>query len=122
MRNNEAVTVYPSLARAAATYNVELDNPDSSGLDLIIDITAVGAGPGTVVATVEGIDPASGKHYTILASATLNGVATTILRIGRALTASANVIANLHLPKKLNVKVVVAVNDVTFSIGANLIR
>lgn len=120
--NNERVTVYPSLSRDAATYNADFINPDGNGLDLIIDVTDVGAGPGTVTVTIEGVDPASGKKYTILASAVINATGTTILRVGRGLTASANVVANSHIPKKVNVKAVVATNAVVFSVGANLIH
>jgi hypothetical protein len=109
----------------AAVRNVPFTNPGCTGCDLIIDITDedTGGGAGNVVFTLQGVDEASGKKYTILASAALVAIATTILRVGRGLTASANVVANSHLPKKMNLLITPGnANPMIYSVGLNLIR
>lgn len=86
-------------------------------LDLVIDITVPNGG--TLTVTIVGIDPASGKVYTILASAGLVAGATTVLRVGPALTAAANLVANDFIPLLWGVQVVVATASMTFSLGAS---
>ena len=117
---NEAVTVTPSSSKAVASLNVALNNPDSKALDLVIDVTDAGAA-GSLAVTIQGVDPTSAKKYTILASAAITAVGTTVLRVGPALTASANAVANFNVPRQLNILAAVTVNAMTFSIGANLI-
>jgi hypothetical protein len=100
-------------------YNLDgrTNNGPGRFLDVIIDITSVGAGPGTTVVTIDGKDPASGKYYNLLTSAVLNGVATTVLRVGPGLTAVANTTVNQALPGIWRVTATVAVNAVTATIG-----
>jgi hypothetical protein len=119
MSQPKSVIVLASAARTTLQ-NVPIDNNGGAKyMDLVIDITAYTAGSLTV--TVQGVDPASGKKYTILASAALAAVATTVLRIGPALTAAANVAANYSLPAQLNVSVAVGdATSITYSIGASL--
>lgn len=87
-------------------------------LQLILDLTVVG-GAGTVTATIQGFDPASGKFYSILASAALAAVATTVIRVGPSLTTAANTVANDFMPLTWSLQLVVAGNAVTFTVGAN---
>ena len=88
-------------------------------LQLTVDITAITA-TGTVTVTIYGYDPISGKFYVILASAALGAVATTILRVGPALTAAANLVANDFMPFQWACGVVVATaQPMTFSLGAS---
>jgi hypothetical protein len=95
------------------------DNINSPGrfLDVVVDATNVGVGPGTVTMTIDGKDPASGKYYNLLTSAALNAVATTVLRIGPGLTPIANLTVNQALPGIWRVTATVAVNAVTATIG-----
>jgi|SRR6267142_190948 len=87
-------------------------------LHLIIDITAITA-TGTIVVTIYGVDPISGKIYVILASAVLGAVSTTILKVGPGLTAAANLVANDIVPISWGVGVLVATaGPMTFSLGA----
>ena len=88
-------------------------------LQLTVDITAITA-TGTVTVTVLGYDPISGKFYTILASAALGAVATTVLRVGPALTAAANLVANDFMPMQWACRVDVGTAaPMTFSLGAS---
>lgn len=125
--------IIPSAAFPAATYHVKSNSDGtyslasgvpsradvlySAGkyLDLTVDIT--NANGGTVTVTIVGWDPASGKQFTILASAALAANATTVLRVGPALTAAANLVANDFIPIYWSVQVVVATATVTLSLG-----
>lgn len=90
------------------------------GMLLTIDITA-----GTslsITVTIVGIDPVSGKTYTILASAALTGVGTTILKVYPGLTAAGNLVANDIIPAAWKVTVAHGnSNAATYKIGAQLI-
>jgi hypothetical protein len=111
---NEGQYALKSLAPTGSDYVLT-----SAGkyLHLIIDITNVG-GAGTLTVTILGFDPVSGKFYTILASTALAAVATTILKVGPALTAAANLVANDFMPVSWGCQVVVGGNAVVFSLGA----
>lgn len=72
--------------------------------------------------TIQGKDPNSGKYYTLLASAALGAVATTVLTVYPGLTASANVVANDFVPRTFRVITAVAGTGpaVTYTIGISL--
>lgn len=99
VRLGDVVTVLPSAARTATPtvdeYIIEHGSP--SGLVCVIDVTAVGVTP-SVVFTLQGYDPVSAKKWTLLASAAITTVSTTILRVSPQLTASANLIAKDIVP------------------------
>ena len=125
--------IIPSAAVPVATYHVKSNQDGSYSLgagapnrsdvlysagkylDLTIDIT--NANGGTLTVTIVGWDPASGKQFTILASAGLVANATTVLKVGPALTAAANLVANDFIPFEWSVQVVVATATMTFSLG-----
>lgn len=114
------VLVAPTAARTA-THNVPVHDNSGKYADIIIDITAYTAGSLTV--TLQGYDSASGKYYTILASTALAAAATTILRVGPALTAAGNTVANFALPKDLRVLCTHGdTTSITYSVGMSLIE
>lgn len=119
--SNQEVTVLASGARTATPADVELQNAGARGVVLVIDVTAYTA-TGSLTVTLKGKDPLSGKVYTLLASAAINAVGTTVLKVYPGLTAAANAVANDHLPKTW---VVSAVHgnavSLTYSIGALLL-
>ncbi len=91
------------------------------GVKLVIDITAISGGA-TLTVTLRGRDPVSGKAYTILASAALAAVATTVLTVYPAVAVTANVSANDVLPATWDVTAAVATaGTVTATIGASLL-
>jgi hypothetical protein len=113
--HKHAIVVLPSAARTAAT--TATFNTACRGGIFIIDITAV-SGAASLTFTIKGQDPASGKTYTILASAALVAVATTVLRVHVELTAAANTIAKDMLPQCVQVAVTVGTADsATYSVG-----
>lgn len=127
MAKNVAIKlVDDSAGLTTADKDFGFDNPDCAGADIIIDVTAHNPDgtPGSLIVTVQGVDPASGKKYTILASAAIITVSTVILRIGRGLTAAANAVANSQLPSRFNVNLARSGNahPMKFTVGMNLIR
>lgn len=120
VRGNVDATLLASAARTVATNSSDQTNYNGRGLDVVIDITAWTAGSITV--TIQGKDALSGKYYTILASAALAAVGTTVLRVHPGLTAAANTVANYALPRTWRVSVAVGTADsITYSIGASVV-
>ena len=119
---NRSVTVFASLARTATENSADLKNRSCRGLVLTIDMT-VEPGVDTVTFTIQGKDPLSGKYYTILASAALTAVATTVLRVYPGLTAAANLVASDVLPSDWRVTATHSgATTTTYSVGAQLIQ
>lgn len=109
-----------SAARTTAQTPEGPTNGDGSYLDMIIDVTAGTAGF-SITPTIQGLDPASGKWYTLLAGAAIGATGTTVLRVGPALTAAANTVAAFILPKTWRLSMAVAdTKSVTYSVGANV--
>lgn len=120
-RNNTDITVLTSAARTLSIDSADLTNHNARGMHLVIDVTAITGAP-SIVITIQGKDILSGKYYTILVSAAINAVGTTILRVYPALTAAANLISNDILTRTWRVSVVNANADsITYSVGASLI-
>lgn len=118
-KQNEHIIILPSAARTATTNGADLINKDKLGVVVVIDTTVVPGSAVSNVVTIQGMDPLSGKYYTILASAAITAVGTVVLRVGRGLTASANLVASDVLPKHWRVIVTAGNgNSATYSIGA----
>lgn len=114
-------TVYESAARTAAPVDtMEYEVAGYRGLVLVIDATAVTATPALTV-SILGVDRASGKTYTILASTAIATAVTTVLRVGPGLTAAANLVASDVLPPVIRISAAHGDSDsITYSIGALL--
>lgn len=111
--------IAPSTARTADTTFEVISNKTRTA-QFIVDITAGAGVSDTITIEIDGYDSASGKWYTILDSAALNAVGTTILRVGMEYTASSNLIAKDFLPDKF--RVIGNKNNatsITYSIGMN---
>lgn len=120
-RGNTQGTVLASAARTASVDSADLTNYNARGVHVIIDATAITATP-SITATIQGKDTLSGKYYTILASAAITGVSTTILRVYPGITTAANLAAADVLPRTWRVSVVAGDADsITYSIGYSLI-
>lgn len=114
---NQSVEILPSAARTSSPADILFSNPECDAGTFIIDITVNAASLGITVA-IGTKDRVSGKFVAILTSAALSAVATTTLKIGRGLTASANVVANDQLPKALCIRVTHAdANVLTYSVS-----
>ncbi len=115
-------TVYSSAARTANPTKQILNNKGARGVLVVIDVTAITSTP-SVVFTIQGYDPTSGKYYTILASAAITGVGTTVLRVHPELTGSANTIAKDFMPPRWAVDATHANgNSITYTVSYALVN
>lgn len=113
--------IFASQARTATHNSKDLRNDRWESAIVVIDVTAISASP-SVVFTIEGKDPASGKYYTILASAAIVGTGTTVLRVSPQLTAAANTIAKDMMPAVWRITATHADADsITYTVGASLV-
>lgn len=120
-RNNHGVTGLASAARTASVNTADLVNYNARGAKVVIDATASAATP-SVVFTIKGKDPLSGKYFTILASAAITGTGTTVLTVYPGVTAAANVSVSDVLPRVWRVEAVAGDADsLTYSVGVNYI-
>lgn len=123
---DSVVAVADLAAQLAGTVNgADQDNPIGAGVEVTVDVTAIGGTTPQVIVTVQGKDPRSGKYYTLLASAALNAVATTTLLVYPGVTATANVSASRPLPRTWRVIAVVsggAAAAITAKISACVMR
>ena len=94
----QPVAALTGTAAAAGANGSDQTNRRGHGLLVVVDITALTGTAPTLTVTIQGKDTASGKYFTILASAALAAVATTVLRVYPGLTAAANLVASDVLP------------------------
>lgn len=114
-------TVYSSAARTATPTAVVLNTRRASGLYFVIDATAIAATP-SVVPTIDMVDSVSGKFVNLLTGAAITAVSTTLLKIGRGLTAAANLAVLDFLPDQVRVTMTHGDADsITYSVSAHLL-
>lgn len=102
--NIERGALLTRAAAAAGGNGTDQTNVNARGVTVVVDITAItGTGP-TYTVTIEGKDPVSGKYFTLLASAALSAVGTTVLTVYPGCAAAANSVANLPLPRTWRVR------------------
>jgi len=119
--SNLELTVLASAARTASVNSSDLSNFNCRGVHIIIDVTADPAAA-SLTFTLQGKDAVSGKYYTLLTSAAIAAVGTTVLAVYPGITAAANVSAANILPKTWRVSVTAADTDsITYSVGAVLV-
>lgn len=95
-------TLYASAARTATPTAAVVNTARVKGLRLVIDVTASSATP-SVVATIDGVDAASGKYFNLLTSAAITGAGTTVLSIAPGITVASNVSAAAILPDAVRI-------------------
>lgn len=102
---------------------MEYVNPGAKGIRVFIDVTDVGAGPGTVTVKVQNRDPAS-LNWVDVPEATSGAISTTgtttlTLYPGQEEDTTAPVAVSEPLGVRWRLVATVATNAVTFSIGAD---
>jgi hypothetical protein len=118
---NSTYTALPLAARTASINSDDIQNFNAKGVHVIIDVTAVTATP-SITVTLQGKDFASGKYYTILASAAITGTGTTVLKVFPGSAVSANSTANDIAPYIVRVSVANGDTDsITYSVGLNFV-
>ena len=120
---NRDFTLIASAAHTASVTTADQANHTWRGVNLIIDVTGVSGTAPTLVVALRGKDPTSNKYYTILASATISTVSTTVLSVYPGLTAAANSVANAVLPRTWDVVATIGgtTPSFTMSIGASVL-
>lgn len=110
--------IYESAARTADP-EMKDQRIRGRGLVVTIDVTAVSATP-SVVFTIQGKDPASGKYRDILVSAAITATGTTVLRVYPGLTAAANTVASDVVDAVYRIRAVHGDADsITYTVGAS---
>lgn len=114
-------TVYASAARTATPTANPLTMEGARGVHVVIDVTAVTSTP-SVVPTIDGYDPLSGKWYNLLTGAAITATGTTVLKIYPGITAVANGAASDVVPDVFRVVCTHADSDsATYSVAAHLV-
>ena len=116
------VKAYTSAARTATPTKIVFGNYQGArGAVVVINTSAAGTSPSTTF-TLQGYDPLSNTYWTLLASAAVTAVGTTVLKVYPGLTASANAVASDVLPSSFAVDATHGnATSHTYSVGVHLI-
>jgi hypothetical protein len=115
-RNNVDVTLLASASRTTTQTSADITTYNAAGIHVVLDMTVVGTGSVTV--SINGKDSVSGKFYTILAGAAVTTNSTNVYKIFPGATVTANVSANDHLPRVIQIVVTANnANAATYSVG-----
>lgn len=113
-------TILESAARTTAQSVDILNKEGLKYLHLTIDVT-VDPAAASITPTIRGKDPVSGKYYDLLVGAAIAATGTVILKIGPALTAATNLVANDFIPRSWNFEMAVAdAASMTYSVAYQL--
>ena len=95
---------------------------DRSVAGIIVVVVVTSAGTGSITATIEGFDSASGTWYTILASAAITTNSTNVIAAYPGANVVANSRADLPMPRTFRVTITHNnANTITYSVGAALL-
>lgn len=124
IQNFDTAALITHAAASAGVNGTDQINNSGRGINLVIDVTAITGTTPTLTVTLQGKDIASGKYYTILASAAISAVGTTVLQVFPGATAAANAAANAQLPRTWRVISVIGGTTpaVTATVGASVIE
>ena len=115
-------TLLASAARTTTQSSGTLKNYRGKGIVVVVDVTVNAGSAGSITVAIKGVDPTSGKTYSILSSAAITSVSTTVLKVYPGLTAAANSVVSDVLPQSFSVDVTANnANPVTYSVGYFLV-
>lgn len=107
-QNAEPGGFTPFSGQGVGTYNTaDQFNAAAKGIRIWVVVTAFTGTTPTLTVAIQEKDPASGNYDTILVTANITGVGTTILTVYPGLTAAANSVANNVLPRTWRIQSVV---------------
>lgn len=119
-RGTTEETILASAARTATTNSADFTNYNAKGIKVVIDVT-VDPAAASVVFDIEGKDSVSGKYYSLLTSAAIVAVGTTVLTVFPGVSETANVKASDMLPRTYRVTATHADADsITYSVSGAL--
>lgn len=115
------LTIFSSSARTATTTSPDFALGHAGFGRFTIDVTSA-PGVDTVTLSIQGLDRASGKYVTRLATTAISATGTSQLEIGPSITAAANTAANGLLPETFRVVVThSAATSFTYTVGAEYV-
>jgi len=118
--STEHKTILASAARTTAQSVDILNEAGRKYLILTIDVT-VDPASASITPTIRAKDPVSGTYFDLLVGSAIAAVGTVTLKIGPALTAAANLVANDFIPRSWNFEMAVADTDsITYSVAYQL--
>lgn len=93
-----------------------VNDKGARGVTVVVDSTVIGTG--SITLTIQGKDKASGKYYTLLASAAITTNTTGVYTVFPGATVTANVSANACLPEVWRLLVTANnANAATYTVG-----
>lgn len=107
MVNSSSLALALSGASSSVT-GQDVANQSGIGLTATCDVTAIAGTAPTVVFTVEGKDPISGKYRTLIESASVSSVSTVVMRVYPGIAVAANVTANDVISGTIRVRATIA--------------
>src|SRR5437879_3068596 len=115
-----AGTFLPSASRTTTQTSPDIDTRSYRSLTVTVDITVIGTG--SITATINAKDVASGKYILILAGLALVANATTRYKVTPGeIAAAANAVAVDVLPQFIQIVITANnANPVTYSVGYDL--
>ena len=127
--NITAHTSVPNYVAEAVGTTIKIDSLSGGDTFVVVSTAAVigttdaDLGSASVVFTLQGKDEISGSYYTLIQSAAVDAVGTTVLRVYPALTASPNLIVSDVLPEDFRVIATHADDSsITYSVAVNLLN
>lgn len=115
-------TIFASAERTADENSADFTNDNAKGIKVVIDVT-IDPALASVVFTIEGKDPVSGKYYPLLVSAAINAVGTTVLTVYPGVPVVANVTASDIVPTIFRVSADhTDADSITYSVSGALIK
>ncbi len=102
-RQNLGFTIATLTAAATSGASVIQNNLSCKGIVVNVNVASVSGTSPTLVVTIQGIDPASGATYTLLASAAITAAGLTTLTVYPGVPAAANTAASLPVPNQFKV-------------------
>ena len=119
--NDEVVLLASASRTTTQTSPDQVHNAGIGTLAVILDMTTVGTG--SVTLTINAKDPASGKYFLLLSGAAVTTNSTNVYRVNPFIPASANVTAQVAVPKTFQIVVTANnANAATYSVGYILTR
>jgi hypothetical protein len=120
-RQNQELIMLASSARTASANSEDFANFYNKGGHFIIDVSAVADTP-SIVATIQGKDPASGTYYDLISGIAITATGIQVLKIYPGIFSVANAAASDVLPKTFRASVANADSDsITYSVSVVLI-
>jgi hypothetical protein len=118
-RGNTDVSLTTQTGATTTFTSADQTSYNSGHITVVLDMTNVGTG--SVTLEIDGKDIISGKYYVLIAGAAVVTNSTNVYYVGPGLPATANVSANVPMPRVFRIKVTANnANACTYTVGYSL--